>query len=71
MQLTVHYTILTLLYPARQFHEIAEAHEVLTNDEMRAKYDRGEDPLAQDGGGGGGHHHNPFGGGQHFTFHFG
>ena len=26
---------------------------MLTNDEMRAKYDRGEDPLAQDGGGGG------------------
>jgi len=56
---------------SKKFHEIAEAHEVLTNDEMRAKYDRGEDPLAQDGGGGGGGHHNPFGGGQHFTFHFG
>lgn len=56
---------------SKKFHEIAEAHEVLTNDELRAKYDRGEDPLAQDGGGGG-HHHNPFGGGgQHFTFHFG
>eukprot|EP00277_Geminigera_cryophila_P002732 CAMPEP_0179422784 /NCGR_PEP_ID=MMETSP0799-20121207/10636_1 /TAXON_ID=46947 /ORGANISM="Geminigera cryophila, Strain CCMP2564" /LENGTH=516 /DNA_ID=CAMNT_0021196985 /DNA_START=58 /DNA_END=1608 /DNA_ORIENTATION=- len=57
---------------AKKFHEIAEAHEVLTNDEMRAKYDRGEDPLGQEGGGGGGGH--PFGGGagnQHFSFHFG
>mmetsp|Transcript_16022 Transcript_16022/g.53698 ORF Transcript_16022/g.53698 Transcript_16022/m.53698 type:complete len:508 (-) Transcript_16022:77-1600(-) len=60
----------------RKFHEIAEAHEVLTDPEKRAKYDRGEDPINEQpqgnpgqgfpfgfGGGGGGSHH--------FTFHFG
>jgi len=58
----------------RMFHEVAEANEVLTDPEKRAKYDRGEDPLNEQQQQGGG---NPFGGGfhgggnQHFTFHFG
>merc|ERR1739841_36030 len=65
----------------KKFQEVAEAHEVLSNDEMRAKYDRGEDVFENQGGGGGPQHHhfNPFahmggfpggGGGQHhFRFH--
>ena len=65
--------------------DINHAHEVLGNEETRAKYDQGEDPNdpAQQQGGGG----HPFGGGgfpggfpggfqfgghggQHFQFHF-
>lgn len=63
----------------KQFQLIAEAYEVLSDDEKRKKYDRGEDVFEnQGGGGGGGFHHgfNPFAqhfraGGQHFNFHFG
>ena len=68
-----------------QFQKVAEAYEVLSDDEKRGKYDRGEDVEPNQGGGGG---HNPFshfqnfgfngnpfggggGGGQHFQFHFG
>jgi len=65
----------------KKFMDIAAAKEVLTDEEMRQKYDQGEDPLdpeAQQGGGhpfrhGGQQFHfhggNPFGGGQ-FKFHF-
>ena len=58
---------------SKKFQEIAEAYEVLSDDELKAKYDRGEDPLdnRQQGGG-----HNPFGhaqhgGQQHFHFRHG
>jgi len=60
----------------KKFKEVAEAHDVLSDAELRGKYDRGEDISEQanqfrQGGfpfnfGGGG-----FGGGQTFTFHFG
>jgi DnaJ homolog subfamily C member 3 len=63
-----------------KFQLIAEAYEVLGDDEMKAKYDRGEE-VFENQGGGGGHQRggfNPFqhmrhggGGNQHFNFHFG
>ena len=59
--------------------DINHAHEVLSNEDSRARYDQGEDPndpMQNQGGG-----HNPFGGfhfqqaghGHHggFQFHFG
>jgi DnaJ family protein C protein 3 len=67
----------------KQFQLIAEAYEVLSDDEKRQKYDRGEDVFPnQGGGGGGGGGFNPFqhggfpfggggGGGQRFHFNFG
>ena len=67
----------------KKFMDIAAAKEVLTDADMRAKYDAGEDPLDPEGGGGGDHpfRHggqqfhfpggNPFGGGPfQFKFHF-
>ena len=64
----------------KKFMDIAAAKEVLTDDEKRAKYDAGEDPLDPEGGGGGDHFNrggfhfpggNPFGGGPfQFKFHF-
>lgn len=57
----------------KMFQDIGEANEVLSDKEMRAKYDRGEDVFENQGGGGGGQHH----GGHHFFrqgshhFHFG
>jgi DnaJ family protein C protein 3 len=50
-----------------KFREVAEAYEVLGDDEKRMKYDRGED-IEEPGMGSGGF--NPFGGGQQYTFHF-
>ncbi|OWZ02752.1 hypothetical protein PHMEG_00025634, partial [Phytophthora megakarya] len=56
----------------KRFHDIAEAYEILSNDETRAKYDRGEDvtgnPQQQQ-------QHNPFSNAHFFqqggrTFHF-
>ena len=44
----------------KKFHDIGEAYEVLSNDELRGKYDRGEEVFENQGGGGGGHHSNPF-----------
>ena len=43
-----------------KFHDIGEAYEVLSDDELKARYDRGEDVFDNQGGGGGG------GGGQGF-----
>lgn len=68
----------------KKFMDIASAKEVLLDEEMRQKYDQGEDPLdpeaGRDGGGqqfrhGGQNFHfpggNPFGGGPfQFKFHF-
>jgi len=63
----------------KKFMDIASAKEVLTDQEMREKYDRGEDPLdpeQKNGGHHGGHpfHGHPFGGGGggpfQFKFHF-
>lgn len=51
------------------FQDISEAYEVLSDKEMREKYDRGEPVFENQGqGGGGGHHFNP---GQHFFHHGG
>ena len=68
----------------KKFREIAEAYEVLSDEELKGKYDRGEDIKPQPGGGGqqghpfggGGFHHGfpgggGFGGGQQFHFKFG
>ncbi|KAL7517918.1 hypothetical protein ACHAWX_002792 [Stephanocyclus meneghinianus] len=57
----------------KMFQDISEAYEVLSDKELRAKYDRGE-PVFENQGHGGGqtHHFNPNmffhhgGGGQHF-----
>ena len=66
-----------------KFQDVAEAYEVLNDEEKRGKYDRGEDvfPNQGGGGGGGGHRfHFPHamfqnmgggGGGRTFQFHFG
>jgi len=68
----------------KKFMDIAAAKEVLLDEEMRQKYDNGEDPLdpeASQGGGGHPFRHggqafhfpggNPFGGGPfQFKFHF-
>jgi DnaJ family protein C protein 3 len=44
----------------KKFADIGEAYEVLSDEEMKAKYDRGEDVFEnQGGGGGGGHHFDP------------
>jgi DnaJ family protein C protein 3 len=63
----------------RQFQLVAEAAEILSDEETRAKYDRGEDVLNE----GGGQQHPPGfnfaqqffqhggGGGQRFHFRFG
>lgn len=65
-----------------QYKDCVEANDVLTDAEMKAKYDRGEDPLDNQGGGGGGGFHGGFpshffrhgggggGGGQRFHFRF-
>ena len=66
----------------KQFQAIAEAYEILSDEEKRAAYDRGEEVLPNQGGGGPGHGgFNPFaqhfqhfqhgGGGQQFHFQFG
>lgn len=62
----------------KQFQLVAEAYEVLSDEEKRTKYDRGEDVFPNQGGGGQQQHHgfhgNPFmfrQGGQQFHFRFG
>jgi len=65
----------------KKFMDIASAKEVLSDPELRQKYDAGDDPLDPENGGGdhpfrqnGGFHFpggNPFGGGPfQFKFHF-
>ncbi|XP_040039178.1 dnaJ homolog subfamily C member 3b [Gasterosteus aculeatus] len=62
----------------KKFIDIASAKEVLTDPEMRQKFDAGEDPLdpeSQQGGGGGGgqgwpYPFNPFDSGGSFHFKF-
>ncbi|XP_074839238.1 dnaJ homolog subfamily C member 3-like isoform X2 [Carettochelys insculpta] len=62
----------------KKFIDIAAAKEVLTDPDMRQKFDSGEDPLdPENQQGAGGHPHqwpfefNPFGSGNfHFKFHF-
>uniref|UniRef100_A0A8C8SKL1 J domain-containing protein n=1 Tax=Pelusios castaneus TaxID=367368 RepID=A0A8C8SKL1_9SAUR len=61
----------------KKFIDIAAAKEVLTDPEMRQKFDSGDDPLDPENQQGGGHPHqwpfefNPFGSGNfHFKFHF-
>ena len=63
-----------------KFQDIGEANEVLSSEELRPKYDRGEDVFQNQGGGGGGQRHGfPFQhfqqqqqqGGQQFHFSFG
>jgi len=49
----------------KKFMDIASANEVLTDDEMRQKFDNGEDPLDPEEQRGGGH---PFQGGHPFHF---
>lgn len=65
----------------KKFHDIGEAYEVLSDEELRGKYDRGEQVFENQGGGGGGRHHmDPFqffhsnfggGGGHRQHFHHG
>jgi len=66
---------------SKKFQDIGESYEVLSSDELRAKYDRGEEVFDNQGGGGGGHHANNYqffnqqfqqqgGGGQRQQFHF-
>lgn len=60
----------------KKFTLIAEAYEVLSDDEKRRKFDLGEEVFPNQGGDGGGprhHHFNPFGGrgGHQFHFNFG
>lgn len=53
----------------KKMASINEAYEVLSNDELRARFDNGDDP--NDPAGGAGHGGNPFhhhGGGQPFHF---
>mmetsp|Transcript_25422 Transcript_25422/g.59208 ORF Transcript_25422/g.59208 Transcript_25422/m.59208 type:complete len:513 (-) Transcript_25422:353-1891(-) len=57
----------------QEFMKIASAYEVLSDDETRAKYDRGEDVTGNNGGQQQQHHQgHPFmhHGGQNFQFHF-
>lgn len=44
---------------SKMFQDIGEAYEVLSDEELRAKYDRGEEVFDNQGGGGG-HHTDPF-----------
>lgn len=65
----------------KKFIDIAQAKEVLTDPEMRSRFDQGEDPMDPESQQGGPHHHhfhggfnpfqgfNPFGSGQ-FNFKF-
>ena len=63
-----------------KFQDIAEANEVLSDTELKAKYDRGEPVFENQGGGGGGgqrgggqqffHRRGGGGGGSQHHFHF-
>ena len=51
----------------KMFQDIGEAYEVLSDEEKRGKYDRGEDVFENQGGGGRGSHMNAH---QFFHQHF-
>lgn len=51
----------------KKFQDISEAYEVLSDEETRGKYDRGEEVFENQGNGGGGHHGFPE---QMFRHHF-
>ncbi|ORX92117.1 TPR-like protein [Basidiobolus meristosporus CBS 931.73] len=53
---------------AKKMSEINEAYEVLSDDELRARFDHGDDP--NDPTGGQQHHGNPFGQGNPMQFFF-
>lgn len=53
-----------------KFREVAEAYEVLSDEEKRARFDSGQD-LEEQGGGGHGHGHPFQHGGMHYEFRFG
>jgi len=57
---------------AEKMAEINKAYEVLKDPELKEQYDRGDDPMAQNGGQSHSHHGNPFaffpGGGGGFPF---
>uniref|UniRef100_A0A8C2I4R3 DnaJ homolog subfamily C member 3 n=1 Tax=Cyprinus carpio TaxID=7962 RepID=A0A8C2I4R3_CYPCA len=50
----------------KKFIDIAQAKEVLTDPEMRSKFDQGEDPMDPESQQGGGHHHHFHGGWENF-----
>jgi DnaJ family protein C protein 3 len=59
----------------KKFHDIAEAYEILSNEELRAKYDRGEDVTGNGQGQDPFQRQNPFGNSNFFrtrgpSFHF-
>ena len=51
----------------KMFQDISEAYEVLSDDELKGKYDRGEEVFENQGGGGQRQHHNAH---QFFNQHF-
>ena len=42
----------------KMFQDIGEAYEILSDKELRGKYDRGEEVFENQGGGGGGRRHH-------------
>jgi DnaJ family protein C protein 3 len=54
-----------------KFQDIAEAYEVLSSAELKAKYDRGEDVFENQGGGGGGGRNHHMNANQFYNQHFG
>jgi DnaJ family protein C protein 3 len=54
----------------KMFQDIAEAYEILSDRELRAKYDRGEAVFENQGGGGGGQNHH-MNANQFYNQHFG
>lgn len=42
----------------KMFQDISEAYEILSDKELRGKYDRGEEVFENQGGGGGGRRHH-------------
>ena len=53
----------------KKFQDISEAYEVLSDEELKGKYDRGEEVFENQGGGGGGRPHG-FGNADHIFRHF-